>query len=91
MPTLREVYEEAVARHGKNSRVAKVLKEQMEAFEKPSSAAFTYLGRPFDNGAPEDEKLPLKSLNAAFCSPQAHTMMRLRELEVPPNHVASTT
>ena len=34
MPTLREVYEEAAARHGKNSRVAKVLKEQMEAFER---------------------------------------------------------
>ena len=55
MPTLREVYEEAVARHGKDSSIAKMLKEQMEAFEKPSSAAFTYLGRPFDNGAPEDE------------------------------------
>ena len=55
MPTLREVYEEAVARHGKDSRVAKVFKEQMEAFEKPSSAAYTYLGRPFDNGAPEEE------------------------------------
>ena len=33
MPTLRQVYEEAVARHGKDSRVAKVFKEQMEALE----------------------------------------------------------
>ena len=53
MPTLREIYEQAVERHGEDSAVAKMMRKQMEAFEKPSSAAHTYLGRPFDNGEPE--------------------------------------
>ena len=44
MPSLREVYEEAVQRNGAESRSAKMIKLQMEALEKPSSAERLFVG-----------------------------------------------
>jgi len=57
MPTLKEMYDLAVEQFGEDSKVAQALKEQMEAFEKPSSAERHFIagGRPFDNGASEEE------------------------------------
>ncbi|MDP6526916.1 MAG: hypothetical protein QGH15_22215 [Kiritimatiellia bacterium] len=57
MPTLKEMYDLAVEHLGEDSKSAQALKAQMEAFEKPSSAERHFIagGRPFDNGAPEEE------------------------------------
>ena len=57
MPTLKEMYDLAVEQFGEDSKVAQARKAQMEAFEKPSSAERHFIagGRPFDNGAPEEE------------------------------------
>ena len=38
-----------------NLKKPEIVRKQGKDQEKPSSAAFTYLGRPSDNGAPEDE------------------------------------
>ena len=54
MPTLQEMYKTAVDHLGEDSKSAQALKEQMEAFEKPSSAERHFIGggRPFENNEP---------------------------------------
>ena len=44
MPSLQEVYARAVERNGAESRSAKMIKLQMEALEKPSSAERLFVG-----------------------------------------------
>ena len=57
MPSLQEVYQEAVDADGEDSRFAKAIKAQMEALEKPSSAERHFIagGRPLDTSEPPAE------------------------------------
>jgi hypothetical protein len=57
MPSLQEVYREAVELGGEDSPAAIALKAQMEAFEKPSSAERHFIagGRPLDTSEPPTE------------------------------------
>tara|TARA_R100000664_G_C2759180_1_gene148722 strand:+ start:5463 stop:5627 length:165 start_codon:yes stop_codon:yes gene_type:complete len=50
MPTLQEIYDRAVERHGEDSFFAKMMKEQRDADEKASSAERHFIagGRPMD-------------------------------------------